>query len=510
MVKQFYVGVPSWVRWALVALGLYLFLTIVYLYTPSAVPSWLLPLIGIGALGLLYYRPNWTKATGIGGVVLLLTTLSITSCIAIGPGPNFDPEALDVQGGNLEIVIPAEHYITNAQVSPGGTWLVYTYEYQGDNGRSNIATSLLNIPENKLYDKPLAGWSGAPWLDDNHFSAGSAILRLSDMVVIPKVVVDIESIEEGKALLAGATQLFFVQDSSRFSIQSTDPDYPYTIRFTPYQLGCGDGYDFTPCAEAMLSPDQTYTLTERRDVPNEPVYSPDGQYYVQRGRYPDDPTHSLGGQGDQLFLTDTNELLVYGYRYGWNASFLGWAHDSSGAYILYRPRSAMGDLTRSQYPIRKYLVPGAEPRGLPTVISPAATPRWLPMPNVTPPAPTPIENTSSSSSSASPVVFLLLPFIGMGALGLLYYRPNWTKATEIGGVVLLLTTLSITSCIAIGPSPNFDPEALDVQGGNLEIVIPAEHYILNAQVSPGGTWLAYAYEAQESNGRSSIYTAVSD
>ncbi|MBK8432822.1 MAG: PD40 domain-containing protein [Chloroflexi bacterium] len=226
----------------------------------SASPSvsWLLPLIGMGALGLLYYRPNWTKATGIGGVVLLLMALSITSCIAVGPSPNFDPEALDVQGGQLEIVIPAEHYISEAQVSPDGTWLYYTY--QGDNGRSNIATSLLNIPENKLYDKPLAGWSGAPWLDDNHLSAESAIWRLSDMVVMPKVVVHIESIEEGKALLAGATQLFFVQGSSRYSIQSTDPDYPYTIRFRPTQLGCEDGYDFTPCAEAMLAPDQTYYI----------------------------------------------------------------------------------------------------------------------------------------------------------------------------------------------------------------------------------------------------------
>ncbi|MBK8432821.1 MAG: hypothetical protein IPL28_16650 [Chloroflexi bacterium] len=56
------------------------------------------------------------------------------------------------------------------------------------------------------------------------------------MVVMPKVVVHIESIEEGKALLAGATQLFYVQDVSRHSIQSTDPDYPYTIRFTPHPI----------------------------------------------------------------------------------------------------------------------------------------------------------------------------------------------------------------------------------------------------------------------------------
>jgi hypothetical protein len=110
---------------------------------------------------------------------------------------------------------------------------------------------LLNIPENVLYED-IANAGGTIWLDGNHLaSAGqgskASIWRLSDMVVMPKVVVDIESIEEGKALLAGATQLFFVQDVSNFSIQSTDPDYPYTIRFTPYQLGCKVGQIYTLC-----------------------------------------------------------------------------------------------------------------------------------------------------------------------------------------------------------------------------------------------------------------------
>ena len=345
----------------------------------------LLPLIGMGALGLLYYRPNWKKATGIGSAVLLLTTLSITSCIAVGPSPNFDPEALDIQGGDLEIVIPAEHYIMNAQVSPGGTWLAYAYRTQENNGRSSIYTAVLNIPENKLYDK-LPGGASSPWLDDNHLSGSSVIWRLSDMVVMPKAIVDIESIEEGKALLAGATQLFFVQDVSRFSIQSTDPDYPYTIRFRPSKLQCNDGSDYTPCVEAMLSPDQTYQLHGMRpdSAAQVEVYSPDGQYYIYKDSYNDLTGRS--GRGTSLFRTGENERLTYGYRYEWRAEFLGWAHDSSGAYILYRPKSALGDLTRSQYPIRKYLVPGAEARGLPTVISPAPTPRWLATPDVTPPA----------------------------------------------------------------------------------------------------------------------------
>ena len=216
------------------------------------------------------------------------------------------------------------------------------------------------------------------------------IWRLSDMVIIPKVVVDIQSIEEGKALLAGATQLFFVQDVSNFSIQSTDPDYPYTIRFTPHQLQCELGHEgLIACVEAMLAPDQMYVHRNasvvKTYIADEPVASPDGQYYIYQDYYNDLTEQSA--LGTSLFKTGETQRLTYGYRYGWNASFLGWAHDSSGAYILYRPRSAMGDFTRSQYPIRKYLVPGAEARGLPTVISPAATPRWLPTPNITPPAP---------------------------------------------------------------------------------------------------------------------------
>ncbi len=211
----------------------------------------------------------------------------------------------------------------------------------------------------------------------------------SDMVIIPKVVVDIESIEEGKALLAGATQLFFVQNVSSFSIQSTDPDYPYTIRFTPHQLQCQLGHEgLIACVEAMLAPDQMYVHRNasvvKTYIADEPVTSPDGQYYIYRDYYNDLTGRS--GLGVSLFETGETQRLTYAYRYGWNASFLGWAHDSSGAYVLYRPKSALGDLTRSQYPIRKYLVPGAEPRGLPTVISPAPTPHWLPMPEITPPA----------------------------------------------------------------------------------------------------------------------------
>ncbi|MCA9982463.1 MAG: hypothetical protein KDD89_16585, partial [Anaerolineales bacterium] len=187
---------------------------------------------------------------------------------------------------------------------------------------------------------------------------------------------------------------------------------------------------------------------------------------------------------------------------------MGWAHDSSGASILYRPRSPLGDLTRSQYPIRKYLVPGAEARGLPTVISPAPTPRWLPTPAVTPP----ISPTTSSDVSA-PLVHTVpdnqltsdtpweigwLSFLMLPAFMAVISAKRWRQLFEskivrgllvIGAVYFILTVCvyPFTPMAEISRSNELD----EVRGGDGSLVVSAERKICCATISPNGTWLIW-------------------
>jgi len=146
---------------------------------------------------------------------------------------------------------------------------------------------------------------------------------------------------------------------------TTDPALPYVIWSG---FGASPGF-VNHDLEAFLA-DRPHTIV-RREITvgwNEPVYSPDGKYYIN-GRPFDDPT-GLGGRKPAMFSADGQEI-AYGYKYGWHQIFLGWAYDSSGAYFVYQPATPDGDALYQKWPLYKVLVPGALLRGTP---APASTP----------------------------------------------------------------------------------------------------------------------------------------
>jgi WD40 repeat protein len=406
MVKQFYVGVPSWVRWALVALGLYFFFAFC-IYPFTSLPQ------------QAEYR--------------------------------LSNRLHEVRGGEAVLVIPAETGIGMSNMSPDGKWLVWSSaELEGSFVRNLETGEDIEITD--------ANWGNQiRWLPDGrlltHSSSNYWIVEFPSQQVQELLVIDENltnsQLEEKFSPFSEVVGIeFFSSTNSAVALIAFDHNPPLV-----YAKGLS-----TQEVEALSA-----TLYQRPWANyKEPHMSPNGRYSVQ----------IIGQDCCAFHVVDsqTGEEVAYVRRDGRYARILGWSPDSTAVYFKFEVGGASGGILHPYEPVFK-LVLDAPQSGV------------APLPN------------SHVQGRETAVPFWLLPLIGMGALGLLYYRPNWTKATGIGGVVLLLTTLSITSCIAIGPSPNFDPEALDVQGGQLEIVIPAEHYISEAQVSPDGKWLYYGYEA---------------
>lgn len=107
-------------------------------------------------------------------------------------------------------------------------------------------------------------------------------------------------------------------------------------------------------------------------------YSPDDRYYMEY-------TAAAGSRfmSAAMFDLETGEQVAHAYKYDWRPNIVGWAADSSGAFVLFGDNGQDGGL------LIKLLAPGAE-KGLDLKEAPAPTSPPLP-PTYTPVPPT-LEN----------------------------------------------------------------------------------------------------------------------
>ncbi len=331
-------------------------------------------------------------------IIVSLLTFSTALASCIGPSPNFDYNRLDLTLGQLELIVPAEQRPIGASLSPDGQWLMVGYEGETDDITDNYCR-LFNLKQNLVYnvERPC----GNQWLDSEHLISGAGILRVTDMVRWE--LKRIKPPEGSLGELAGASHIYAVDHiDTTYLLMTTDPAFPYVI--TSAFPSSGADSRTRPTVEAkvgafLAEADVPHTIITR-DVETgwtAPAYSPDGKYYIENGPF-EDPTHNLTQAGSIMYDANTSQPVAYGYKYGWTTTPLGWAYDSSGVYIFYRPRSPDADILYRQWPIYKVRVPGATPQGTPAPVvdfTPPAT--FTPPPTFTPApvTPTTIGNVSN-------------------------------------------------------------------------------------------------------------------
>ena len=301
-------------------------------------------LLMIGGIGIVISsqkRRAWGTFWSLFGLTILLA-----SCMTYGPSSDYDYNRLDLTGGDLELVISAEQGVTSADLSPDGRWLAMAHYPELRPGK--LTLSFVNLEERKIYNS-VSGETLGQWLDNEHYRTRTSMIRVSDMVQW-----ELERIDPPKGslgLLEGADHIYAVDGfASTYSLTSTDPAFPYVMHSK-----------VTNAETELLLAGKPYTILDHNMyVGNSkyPIYSPDGQYYVLHQNF-DDPTHKIPSPGGTIYARDGQEI-GYGYKYGWNTIFLGWAHDGSGAYFRYHPRTPDGDVLYRKYPIYKVLLPGAE------------------------------------------------------------------------------------------------------------------------------------------------------
>jgi hypothetical protein len=325
----------------------------------------------IGGLGFVALRRQRRN----GQVIFLLVMMGVllVSCVQVGPSPFYDYNRLDSVNGSVELIVPAESRPLHAQLSPDGRWLWIGHWYDEQQG---YRYSLIDLVNDRLYED-LGQGSTARWLDNEHVMIGTQILRVTDMAQWKLQRIEPSTGSLGK--LASAKHIYATDmDSSFYWLTTTDPALPYVIWS---EFGASSGIT-NKQLEVFLA-DKSHTVITGTDFITgwtQPAYSPDRRYYIKVA--PADPTPP-GPENDMLlrapysamFDTSTNQQVTHAYKWGWHGIFLGWAYDGSGAYFLYQPRGASGDLIYQKWPIYKVLVPGAQPRGTPApaTFTPAST-----------------------------------------------------------------------------------------------------------------------------------------
>lgn len=155
--------------------------------------------------------------------------------------------------------------------------------------------------------------------------------------------------------LEGASHIYALDYGGHADLVTTDPDLPYQVVFNWN----------SDEIEAHLA-DVPHTIIQGGRPPFDPdprYYSPDGRYYIANRpfRNPD----GGGGRQEAMFDAATEKEVAHAYKHYWSTYFLGWAYDNSGAYFMFKPRTADADVLHPRHPIYKLLVPGATPRGTP-------------------------------------------------------------------------------------------------------------------------------------------------
>jgi hypothetical protein len=317
---------------------------------------------------------RWLSVITTGIVVSILSLTS--SCIRIGPSSSYDYNKLDLVLGQVELVVPAEAEPGGAILSPDGRWLVIGY---GNDEQQGSRYSLIDLEHNRSYERFDPGGSAWMWLDNEHIAIGYSILRVSDMTRWELHRIEPPSGSLGE--LAAAEHIYAVDMGTTYWLMTADPALPYAIRTS---------FDTAPMITDPTPPearvdeflaDKPHTIITRNPAyaHSEPAYSPDGKYYFKDG--PFEEPGSKYPQAGRIMYDVNDRAVAYGYKYVWNTIFLGWAYDSSGAYLLYLPRTPAGDALYRKWPIYKVLVPGAQPRGTP------ASATFTPPPTFTPAAP---------------------------------------------------------------------------------------------------------------------------
>jgi hypothetical protein len=319
----------------------------------------------VGLAGLVVFK---TKPRSRKILAALAGFALASSCIRVGPSPNYDFNRLDLTLGELELVVPAETRV-DAALSPDGRWLAVFRTIPTATGTDGYI-DILDLENNQLYEHVGKGKGPIRWLDDQHLihTAVLSILRVPDMAQWPLEVIAPPAGELGE--LDAADHIFAVDLTSRYYLTTTDPMMPYLI-YSEFQAG--PGYTNDALNDFLANRPHTIVRRDPYAGTKNPVYSSDGQYYIGSRPF-EDPTHNLRQSGRIIFDKNGQEI-AYGYKYGWSAYFLGWAYDGSSAYFLYQPRSADGDLLYQKWPVYKVLVPGAEKRGAPVAVTLTPTPR---------------------------------------------------------------------------------------------------------------------------------------
>lgn len=253
---------------------------------------------------------------------------------------------LDDVVGDVELILGAEHGVYGAAISPDGRWLA-THMHRTE----PIDTILVDLEAGQYYKLKEGLTSWPVWLNENLVTTinGTPILRLSDFAQWRLNRSAPDSLEP----LAGAEHIFVLEQKlGRDTFLTADPEIPYFLKGEIDELAS----DLADFPYTIVSADISDDVDKGRRG-----YSPDKKYYIQETDVFSDPTSSFGRQYEAMFDAATGQEIAHAYKWGWYPKYLGWAPDSSGVYLLFRPRGEYLDTSKENHPIFKLLVPGATP-----------------------------------------------------------------------------------------------------------------------------------------------------
>jgi hypothetical protein len=298
-----------------------------------------------------FLMEHWKKM----GVISIVMVVFMGCCNLCFPnwyflipgGRTWYQEHLDAVLGEAELIVGAKYGVLAAKVSPDGRWLMARL----NEGQPKRAI-LVNLETRELYrlDKKAGE---IQWLDNNHVYIGE-ILRVPDLVWWPleNRNPDVDSLDA----LVGADHIFAMDKGSWTRLVTVDPDLPYAISVN------WDGEEL----ETHLAniPHTIHCLSSKCPVGipqpgNQERYdSPDGNYYVERARHPNE-RYQTESPEPVIFNSQTGERVAHIYKWEDGVRTLGWAGDTSGVYLEIVPRGEFFNQEREAHPIYKLLVPGA-------------------------------------------------------------------------------------------------------------------------------------------------------
>jgi hypothetical protein len=290
-------------------------------------------------------------------VTFLALACSPCNCCSLYPAPA-SPYAsenrLQDVLGKVEPVVLAEREPMLASVSPDGKWMLVLLQDSGP-------VLAIDLEHNQEYEVLPDKGSHGQWLNESYAVVGRMMLHVPSLETwrLESRYPDPDSLD----VLEGADHVYALENLTGGGsvLVTTDPAFPYWVSVNWEGTELGEhlsGIPHTIIQAGGIHPD-----------PNQKHYSPDGRYYMldvgqaylEGVRFTRKPL----GYGPVMFDAATGQEIARALKRDWDAYFLGWAYDSSGAYFMFIPSTADADLLHPRHPIYKLLVPGATPRGTP-------------------------------------------------------------------------------------------------------------------------------------------------